>query len=252
METLFIGRQRFEEPELESTNRFALDLLHRRELKEGAVVLTGNQTGGRGQQGKRWDSEPQKNLTISFVLMPAFLQVTEQFELARMASLAVAGLAAELLRDTNIPVRIKWPNDIYAGDKKIAGILIENVLRYQTIGASVIGIGLNVNQKIFVNLPQAASLGAIADKEFDLKYCEELLCQYLEAGYLNLKAGKSEKIDSDYRCQLYRLNEKHGYSSNGKEFQASISGVSRQGKLQLRSDHGTEMEYDLNQIRFII
>jgi BirA family biotin operon repressor/biotin-[acetyl-CoA-carboxylase] ligase len=252
METLFMGRQRFEEDEILSTNRFALNLLHNGELKEGALILTNNQTGGRGQQGKKWDAEPGKNLTLSFVLMPNFLAIAEQFDLARIASLAVAATVEELLQDTGIRVRIKWPNDIYAGDKKIAGILIENVLRDRSIGASVIGIGLNVNQMVFENLPHATSIAFLSGKDFDLKHCERLLCQNLEAFYLNLKSGKSEKLDVDYRAKLFRLDERSEFIENNLHFEASILGVSRAGKLQLKLAGGAVKEYDLNQIGFVI
>ncbi len=252
METLFIGRQRFTLDETASTNTFALDLLHNGKLKEGALVVTHKQTQGRGQQKNSWESEPGKNLTLSIVLFPAFLAVSDQFALARITSLAVAAMAEELLKDSGIQIKIKWPNDIYAGNKKIAGILIENVLRDHTIGATVVGIGLNINQLSFQSAPQAISLATLAGKEFDLTYCEEMLCGYLEAFYLKLRAGKQQTIETDYHNKLYRLNELHGFISEGELFQAKITGVSDQGKLKINRSGGNEVQYDLKQIAFVI
>jgi BirA family biotin operon repressor/biotin-[acetyl-CoA-carboxylase] ligase len=160
METLFIGRQKLELEEVASTNSFALNLIRENKASEGCLISARSQSGGRGQQGNTWESESGKNLTISIVLNPNFLPVGRQFALSQIISLTVAALAEECIGN-KAPVKIKWPNDIYAGDQKIAGILVENVLRDHAITASVLGIGLNVNQEAFLTAPRATSLSII-------------------------------------------------------------------------------------------
>src|SRR3569832_312153 len=145
MKTLFIGQNAIYVKSLASTNSYASDLLRQIELSEGSLIYTFEQEKGRGQRGNSWESEPNKNLTLSLVLHPRFLHPFQQFLLTKITSLAVADLMAEVLAFANKShkIHIKWPNDIYVDDKKIAGILIENYLRENTIQHSVIGVGIN-------------------------------------------------------------------------------------------------------------
>jgi BirA family biotin operon repressor/biotin-[acetyl-CoA-carboxylase] ligase len=252
METLFIGRQRFEEEELLSTNQYALDLVRKGLLKEGAIILAGKQAAGRGQRGSSWESEPGKNITVSVVLMPAFLDPVKQFELTQISALAVAGCVEIMLGSGIEKTQIKWPNDVLAGEKKIAGILIENVIRDNKIVASMIGIGLNVNQELFLTTSAATSLKLLSGFDADKEKVLEKLCGNLEARYLQLMAGKNEFIHTSYLERLYRLNEWHLFSSGEKNFSGMITGVSAQGKLQMDTLPGGKKEFDLKEISYLM
>jgi BirA family biotin operon repressor/biotin-[acetyl-CoA-carboxylase] ligase len=249
METLFIGRQKVELEEVGSTNSFALNLIRENKASEGCLIYTRSQSGGRGQQGNSWEAESGKNLTISVVLTPVFLPVGRQFALSQATSLALAALAEELIGHRS-DVRIKWPNDIYVGDRKIAGILIENVLRDQVIAASVLGIGLNVNQEKFLTAPRATSFKMITGKDFDLNECRDRLCSLLEARYLQLMAGRFEQLASEYHSKLFRLNEEHTFASNGALFKAAITGVSESGLLKLQTKSEGTKEFNMKEVQF--
>ncbi|MFI5150250.1 MAG: biotin--[acetyl-CoA-carboxylase] ligase [Bacteroidia bacterium] len=250
METLFIGRQRFELEELESTNAYAQELIKNGIASEGASVLVRNQTRGRGQRGASWESEPGKNLTVSIVLYPSFLPAHEQFFLSRITALALADMLRSIPGLDPGTVKIKWPNDIYAGDRKVAGILIENSWRGTELSASVVGVGLNINQESFHTAPQAASLKMLGAGTSDIRNVEENMYSCLEARYLQLRSGKKSRILSDYHALLYRLGEWHVYFKDGEAFNAIIEGVSDSGKLRLKRDDGSLREFDLKEIRY--
>src|SRR5688572_32157531 len=160
-------------PECHSTNDEASQLIESSDnVVEGTVVITNDQTSGRGQRGNTWISEPGKNLTFSLVMKPAFLSAQDQFLLNKAFSLGLYDYLHITLKAT---VKIKWPNDMLANDKKICGILIENQIQGQNIQHSVVGIGLNVNQENF-SMPTATSMKVFERKEFLLEnVLEELL-----------------------------------------------------------------------------
>ena len=131
--------------ETESTNAYMKKLVREERPEEGSLVIADFQTGGRGQMGNSWFSSKGDNLLFSLVIYPKTVRANEQFIISRIASLAIKNTLDQFVDD----IRIKWPNDIYWNDKKIAGILIENDLQGNTIDNSVIGIGINVNQEMF-------------------------------------------------------------------------------------------------------
>ena len=140
-EALFTGKMSIYLPETESTNNYAMDLISKTNPPEGTCIYTAYQSAGRGQIGRYWHSETGKNILISYILYPKDLKIADQFMLNIIASLAVRDVVDLFC----LNVKIKWPNDIYVDDKKIAGILVQSVLRNNTIKATIIGIGLNVN-----------------------------------------------------------------------------------------------------------
>ena len=135
------------------------------QFEEGAVLITSNQTAGRGQRGNSWESDPESNLTFSLLLKPTFLKPTDQFLLTIIISLAITDSLQHL--QPEIPFKIKWPNDILAHGKKICGMLIENSLSNSTIQHSVIGMGININQQAF-SISQAVSLSMLSHQQFNL------------------------------------------------------------------------------------
>lgn len=253
MKTLFIGQNAIYVKSLASTNSYASELMRQISVADGTIIYTFEQKKGRGQRGNSWESEPNKNVTLSLVLHPQFLTVEDQFLLTKIAALAIADLMAELLNSSASSHRIciKWPNDVYVDDKKIAGILIENFLREHTIQSSVIGIGINVNQAHFAAAPNATSVYLLTGKTMELKECIDLFCQYAEVRYLQLKANKLQKLSDDYLQHLYRLNEWNIYTSvQEPAFQGKIKGVSKMGKLLLERKSGELNEFDMKEIGF--
>ena len=252
METLFIGQQRFDAATSASTNSWALEALRDGKVQEGALFTTKDQTSGRGQRGNSWESSPGKNLTMSLVLYPSWLKPGEQFCLSQVISLAVAGTLEELLPKTfSGAIRIKWPNDIFVGEKKVGGILIENSIREGLITASVAGIGLNLNQPEFATAPQAASLLQIAGKEADLEDCISRLCKQIEWRYLKLKAGKKAELKSEYLEKLFGLDEMRSFQIKEEIVYGSLRGVTEAGLLVLEFADGGQRTFDIKELKFI-
>lgn len=243
---LFTGTNIVELDNADSTNNYALNLLREKQPFEGTVVRTFRQASGRGQRQKQWESQDFSNLTFSVIYYPVFLSVDRQFQLSKVIALGVADFVKSIVKTE--PVKIKWPNDVYIADKKVAGILIENSVNSNKISSSVIGIGLNVNQSTFSSgIPNAVSLKMLEGKSFDLEKCFEELCVSLEARYMQLKAGKEQLIDYNYHASLYGLNENREFLIDGQCTFAEIAGITQQGKLKLKTLIG-ESEYDLQQV----
>ncbi len=253
MKTLFVGQNSIHLKSIGSTNSYASELLNAIKPVEGTLVYTFEQQNGRGQRGSTWEGEPNKNVACSYILYPAFLNVDKQFLLNKIVALAVADVMAELmdLPSDRQKIKIKWPNDIYVENMKIAGILIENNLRKNAIQSAIVGIGININQKKFSAEISATSLAIINNREVDLLQVIEKLSEFLEARYLQLKGNKLESIDTAYLQQLYQLNEWHFYYSNNQLFEGKIIGVSVIGKLQVQLKSGEVKEFELKEIKFV-
>lgn len=252
MKTLFVGQNSIHLESVDSTNSYASELMRQIALPEGSLIYTFVQENGRGQRGNSWESEPNKNVALSLVMQPKFLSVEQQFLLTKITSLSVADLMAEFLGSVINPeeIRIKWPNDIYVKDKKITGILIENTLKDSQIQASVIGVGINVNQEIF-KTKTATSMFLSANVQFNLSDVMDRFCELFEHRYLQLRTGKPEALDVNYLNLLYRLGKWAGYAQMETEFEGKITGVSNVGKLKMELRNGELKEFDLKEIRFI-
>ena len=217
-------------------------------LPEGTVIMAESQYAGRGQQNNRWHSDPGKNLTFSLLLRPTFLPVAQQFDLNRAVSLAIID-ALEPILGSNL--KIKWPNDIYYNDKKLGGILIENILQGSQIKNSVIGIGLNINQEVFpLDVPKAVSLKQILHRDYDLKLILSEICKNVEAIYLNLKSNRFEDVRNAYMARLYWLNEAKMFKANGLIFNGKITGVKENGLLVVNNS-AEASEYNQKEIEFL-
>ena len=247
---LFVGQNLVTLKEVGSTNNFLKELLsNSKPVAEGTVIMAESQYAGRGQQQNRWFSEAGKNLTFSLLLNPVFLPLMQQFELTRVVSLGVVSALQEV---TGLPIQIKWPNDIYCGDKKLGGILIENLVQGGLIKNSVIGIGLNINQDAFPDdLPNAISLRQILHRDYDLKILLAEICSHIEAWYLKLKAGKGKELKEQYLHNLYRLNQASYFKADELIFKGTITGVRDNGLLIMNTETG-EKEFNLKQIQFLM
>lgn len=252
MNTLFTGRTLIELDHLPSTNSHAMELIKQGKAPEGALIWAYFQSQGRGQMGNTWQAEKGKNLTFSLVMHPRFLPAGKQFYLSKITSLAVLGMLTEYLPASQYDIQIKWPNDILVDKCKIAGILIENLLRGNQVQNSVIGVGLNVNQTDFHGLEkQATSLALLLKKEVGLKLALELFCKHFEALYLNLKQNKFELINKLYLNNLYRFNSFENYSANGESFRGKITGVEEGGLLVMENEQGENLCFKFKEVQFV-
>lgn len=244
--TLFLGKNLVFMPECHSTNSFALKLCQQSPLTtDGTVVITSNQTAGRGQRGSTWYSEPGMNLTFSVILKPTFLPINNLFFLNIFSALAIRDY---LINKGCHAVLIKWPNDIYVNDKKLCGILVENQLKGSGLNCTVIGIGLNINQQQF-DVEIASSLSLVLGRTFALEAELELVLSMIEARYLQLRQNKLSVLMDEYLRVLYWFNELHSFSANGESFQGTICGVDQSGKLRVRIN-GKERLFDAKEITY--
>jgi BirA family biotin operon repressor/biotin-[acetyl-CoA-carboxylase] ligase len=242
LQTLFIGHPIKILDQVSSTNSFALDLIRESAPAEGYVVWAKEQLAGRGQRGTTWSSESGANLTFSLILRPHFLPITEQFQLTKAIALGIAGFVSHSLQNSS-DVKIKWPNDIYVKNCKIAGILIENVLEQSVIKYSVVGIGLNVNQVFFdPSLPNPISLKALTGEEFNPQNCLHELCSFIEKQYLDLRATNYPQIDEAYHNLLYRRGIRHNFKLNDEMMEGQIEGVNTAGHLILKKSDRLKKE----------
>jgi BirA family biotin operon repressor/biotin-[acetyl-CoA-carboxylase] ligase len=235
--------------EVESTNNYANHLVLSKAAGHGTVVLAQHQKMGKGQQGNSWESEYGKNLLMSVILFPQFLPVAKQFYLSKIASLALV----DFLTNETSEVTIKWPNDIYAGNKKLAGMLIENSIKANNLDSSIIGIGLNLNQERFVSdAPNPISLKIITGKDYNVEEVALKIWELLNFWFEKLQEGNFEEIDTAYFNQLFRANEWALFSKEGKPFEARITGIGEFGQLILEDRNGVFSEFMFKEIEFVI
>jgi len=237
-------------PTCHSTNDIAASLIGKPQIFEGTVVVTSNQTAGKGQRGNIWESEPFKNLTFSLILHPNFLKVNQQFNLNIVISLAVYDLLTIYLREK---VKIKWPNDIYVVEsdfqKKICGILIQNFIKKDSLEHSVVGVGINVNQSSFGET-KATSLSLISNQQFDLEDLLRTFMEKAEKRYLQLKNGEIEQLKSEYFNVLLGYNQLRKFKSEKGEFEGKIVGIDEIGRLMI--DAGSEIgKFSFKEVEFI-
>ncbi len=248
--TLFVGKVLLAFEALDSTNGYALELLAKSKPIEGTVISTFRQTEGRGQIGSKWESEPDKNLSLSIILYPTFLAPREQFALNISIALAVRTFVAKY---TEKMVKVKWPNDIYIESRKIAGILIQNSITMQAVQFSVIGVGVNINQTQFSkNVPNATSLAAETGQGFALHELLEPLCQEVEQHYLHLKNTQYRiHLQENYLSYLYQYQQVATFQrADGSIFSGIITGISDSGKLLIQNKGVVEI-FDLKEVRFL-
>jgi BirA family biotin operon repressor/biotin-[acetyl-CoA-carboxylase] ligase len=236
--------------EVNSTNNYLMDWLSTEKPGEGIVVIAEYQSAGRGTDGSIWESKPGQNLTFSFVLYPSFLAPEAQFYLNKVISLGLTDLVKEVLPERE-DIRIKWPNDIYIGNKKVAGTLIQNGVKGSKLDFSVIGIGLNVNQVSFQGgAANPVSLQVLSHSVFDLEDLLRRTLTKLDFRYNQLIQGYQKEIDDDYLSRLYRFQQLAGYIFKGKSIQAKIMGINRYGQLILEIPGEKIIECDLKEVKF--
>lgn len=238
----------FELDSIDSTNNF---LRHYKAPSERRMVLATAeyQTAGRGSGSNTWESERGKNLLFSLLVHPRWVDAAEMFGLSEVAALAVK----EALGEYAGGFTVKWPNDIYYGHKKIAGLLIENVLEGHSVGQCVIGVGLNVNQSAFLSdAPNPISLSQILDHEVERRFVLEKVLEHFCHRYDQLEQEGREQIHADYLSCIYRRGEAHTYSDSQGLFQATLQDVELSGHLLLQDKEGRMRRYAFKEVQYII
>jgi len=235
--------------EVDSTNKYLSNLTKNTALAEGTIIAASHQKAGKGYGVNSWESEKDKNILISILLLPKFLPVEKNFLLSKAVSLGIVNYVSS---KTN-GIKIKWPNDIYYKEKKLAGILIENIVKGNQINQSIVGIGLNINQRTFRSeAPNPVSLNQITQR----KYCvdEEIkkLRNCIQFFYNKLKVGKYNEINSDYLKYLYRHNEVHIFKFDNQCFKAKITGITEFGYLEVLTEKEEIRTFDFKEIEFVI
>jgi BirA family biotin operon repressor/biotin-[acetyl-CoA-carboxylase] ligase len=245
---MIIGSKFIFREETGSTNMDAASLILSENASEGTIIHAGFQSAGRGQKGNIWESERGKNLLFSIILFPTSVSPAGQFIISMVISLGISDYLKTMINN----VKIKWPNDVFAGNDKIAGILIENSIAGDSIVSSVAGIGLNVNQGRFPDfVPGAVSLRILTGNEYDLLQCLKELSVFLDKRYKQLIAGKDNEIKEEYISSLFRLNEHIHFRSSGSEFKGRIVSVNESGCLMVETENGKIRDFAFREIEFI-
>jgi BirA family biotin operon repressor/biotin-[acetyl-CoA-carboxylase] ligase len=244
---MIIGSRLIYCKKIESTNTHASGLIQSDSVSEGTIIYSDYQSAGRGQKGNRWVSEEGKNLLFSIVLYPLMVQPVDQFIISIFVSLGICDFLKTVVPDC----KIKWPNDIYAGDDKIAGILIENSIISNTIVNSIAGIGLNINQEEFPEeIPNPVSLKLITGKEHDPNFCLKQIAGFLDFRYKQVISGNWDLLRNEYITSLYMLNRWHRFKSGTGLFDGRIVSVTDSGCLRIEEPTGNFREFSFKEIEF--
>ncbi|MDT0646111.1 biotin--[acetyl-CoA-carboxylase] ligase [Zunongwangia sp. F260] len=232
-----------------STNEFARDLYHGKSTFEPVCVVAHCQTKGKGQRGAGWVSNPGENLTFSVLCPHVDFAVEDQFFLSAAVALAIA----DVLEKYEIPkLSVKWPNDIMSANFKLCGILIENILKNANISASVLGIGLNVNQIEFHNLPQAGSMQQMSGQNFDLDRLLENLLDSIEKRLQTLAARQKQLLLDEYISKMFRKDKVSAFEfPDGSHLTGIIRGVTREGRLFVETEDSDYKTFDLKEIKLL-
>jgi len=231
---------------IDSTNDFLKDLASRNEVSNFTVVTAESQTKGKGQMGAVWTSDPGKNLTMSVLVKETLIGIKEIYKL----NVAVAVAIILVLKQLEIPeLAIKWPNDILSANKKIGGILIENSIKSDGSIVSVVGLGLNVNQVNYENLPKASSLALVTNRFFDK---ENLLEHIVEQLKIEVQRLHSETLWEEYEKLLYKKGIPMPFETNdGKRFMGIINGVNCSGQLEILLEDDSVVTFEIKEIQML-
>lgn len=232
-----------------STNSFLRDLFRQNPAMDNCCLVAKEQTLGRGQKGTVWQADAGKNLTFSLLFTGLELEVNTQFKLSAVVSLGVL----EALKNQGVPnLKIKWPNDILAGNFKIGGILIENFLKGDRVHATIAGIGLNINQEKFDHLPKAASLKMLMGKKIDLDLLLEEVIHSVEKKMRLLKELPMEEVLRRYHEKLFAMGKVSTFQlPNGTRFSGIVQGIDEQGKLQVLTDDDILKKFEVKEVKLL-
>jgi BirA family transcriptional regulator, biotin operon repressor / biotin---[acetyl-CoA-carboxylase] ligase len=234
---------------IDSTNTYLKQICDDKMLEDYTTVITKHQTQGRGQMGTVWNSERSKNLMCSVFKDASHILVDQQFYISIVTSLAIV----KALQGFNIPkLNVKWPNDILSENKKVCGILIENVIKNNRLECSIIGIGLNVNQTEFKQLPNASSLKLLTGTVYNIDELLQLILSNLKYYFKFLEQGKQELLKNKYEKKLFRKDKPSSFKDQkGNIFAGFIKGINTVGNLQILLEDDILKEYDLKEVQLL-
>ncbi len=232
-----------------STNAYLKDLLQRQNLDDFTLVYTDEQTSGRGQMGASWESEKGRNIALSLYKIFDFVLVEQQFYISMAVSLSVYDTLKTI---TGSKIQVKWPNDILVEGKKLAGILIETTLNSNRIQSAIVGIGINVNQTSFPELPFAQSLIQLIGTPLNRDEIVENLINHLEKRFKDLEQQKYSQIKEAYESKLYKKGVVSLFRT--KEFglcNGIVKGVNNKGQLEVELEDKGLHRFNLKEIEFL-
>ena len=231
---------------IDSTNSYLKKIILEKDISDYTIVTANFQTEGKGQLGYMWESEDSKNLLCSIYKKDLGIKVEDQFVLSMLVSLSII----RTLEKLNLPkLYIKWPNDIMSGNKKICGILVENMVKQNSIKEAVIGIGLNVNQDTFKNLPNATSIKKIKGAVFNIDELLNDLVNNIKKQFSDFNQSNIDLIFRQYEDVLYRMNIPSTFkNSEGDVFTGFIKGVNNLGRLKVLLEDNLTKSYSIKDI----
>ena len=248
-----LGTPFIELQSVDSTNNYALAQIHANMAQPGTCYFAHEQTSGKGQRGKSWATDRGMNIILSIVLKPDFLQPFQQFQLSACVAVGTCQFFSKYDADS---FKIKWPNDIYWRDRKLGGILIENIIRSHEPGVAnwdwaVAGIGMNINQTNFADgLKNPVSLKQVTGRSFDQVELAKNLCMSLDHFYKRLVNKEANTILEMYNHQLYKKDELVKLKKDNRSFSAIIKNVAPTGQLVVQ--HSVEEQFDFGEIEWLI
>ena len=231
---------------IDSTNSYLKKIILEKDISDYTIVTANFQTEGKGQLGYMWESEDSKNLLCSIYKKDLGIKVEDQFVISMLVSLSII----RTLEKLNLPkLYIKWPNDIMSDNKKICGILVENMVKQNSIKESVIGIGLNVNQDTFKNLPNATSIKKIKGVAFNIDELLNDLVNNIKKQFIDFNQSKIDLVFRQYEDVLYRINIPSTFkNSEGDVFTGFIKGVNNLGRLKVLLEDNLTKSYSIKDI----
>ncbi|OFX44990.1 MAG: biotin--[acetyl-CoA-carboxylase] ligase [Bacteroidetes bacterium GWA2_30_7] len=245
-----IGKQIINIESIDSTMSYVKNNLINSDKNEGIIVSCISQTDGRGQLNNFWESEAGKNITISFFIKPKdFIDISDQFKISVLVAVSVYDF---IKMHVNKNVSIKWPNDVYYENKKIAGILIEHSIELNKLESTLIGIGININQEIFKSdAPNPISLKSITNQTYNLETLIIQLADILNKNMFVLKTNY-QILKDIYLKNLFHKNTFHKYIYKNNNILAKITDINNYGHLILETEEGTVISCDMNEIKHIV
>ncbi len=234
---------------IDSTNSYLRNMCNEEFVTDYTTIVTQEQTNGRGQIGTVWSSEKGKNLMFSVFKDLNTLSIEDSFYVSIVTSLSIQ----KALNEANIPnLKIKWPNDILSEKNKICGILIENVIKNRELSSCIIGVGLNVNQTEFKNLPTASSLKLTTGKHYNLDELLTNIVNQMKLYFIRLDKGELSELKKEYEAELFRKNKPSTFkNAEGDMFSGFIKGISNSGKLKVLLEDEITKEFDLKEITLL-
>ena len=234
---------------IDSTNTYLKDLCKNTTVSDCTLVVANEQTQGRGQMGAKWQSRQGQSLTFSMLKRFNHLHISDQSSITFGVSIAIK----KVLEKLQVPaISVKWPNDIMSYSQKLCGILIENQLEGSYLVSTIIGIGLNVNESEFSELPQATSMRLATGNTFDRSEILELLGEAIQKQLESLQSGNTLELKSTYEASLFRINKVSTFEDpNGFKFNGIILGVAKSGELLVEKEDESVQDFELKQIKLL-